>query len=136
MKGWIGILLAVVIYTQTGPVKLAWDHSNPAEVDHFEVRLIRDQTLEERNYGTIYQTITIPRPRSGVWEIKVRAVRKETDGTMTPSVWCSSLNLRVDKDGKVILCGLPCECARLKDGANGAWKIFWKPTTPIIMTVD
>ena len=118
MKKWLAVLLAVVIYVQTNSVKLGWDDPNPpGAVDHFEVVLIRDGTLTEYGpYGTSNTTISVSKPRSGSYEIRVRAVRKELDGSVTPSAWCSSLD---------------SQCARLKDGTPGQFKVQWKPSSPL-----
>ena len=73
--------------------------------------------------GTVLTTETniegfynLPRVPVGSYEIRVRAVRKEPDGSMTPSAWCSSLDP---------------QCARLKDGTPGQFKVQWKPSSPL-----
>ena len=125
-------LCGFTTYTKTGSVNLAWDSvttdldGNSVTIDHYEIKLIRDVTLEQFNYGTSNTTISVPKPKSGKWEILVRAVKKANDGTMIPSDWCSSMNVQIDKDGRIISC-TPCTCAKLQDGTYGSWKVYWKP---------
>lgn len=129
----VGDLLdAQVVYNRTSNATLAWDpvtadsSGQPVEVDHYEVRLIRDGTFEEYRYGTSKTSLSIPRPRSGVYEIRVRAVRRAIDGTMVPGEWCSSLNascskLAVDNKAKPPV---------LAEGP-GEWKVYFKVAAPV-----
>jgi len=114
------LFVLLVIYTIKGNVTIGWDYTQV--VDHFEVKLIREVTKEEHTYATSATRITIPKPRSGKWEVQVKACNKKADGSMECSDACSSLN---------------AVCAMLSDGVtHGDWKIYWKPSSPLIMTVE
>jgi hypothetical protein len=115
------LFVLLVIYTMKGNVTIGWD-AVPYVVDHYEVKLIREVTGEEHTYGTTALRITIPKPRSGKWEVRVRSCVKNPDGSFVYSEECSSLN--------------PA-CAMLSDGVtHGDWKVYWKPSSPLLMTVE
>ena len=133
-----GLANAQVVYTRTNSVTLSWGavvvdvNGNSVVIDHYELKLIRDVSLDEYNYGTSNTSLSIPRPRSGVYEVKVRAVKKASDGMMISGEWCSSLNascskLKVDSQAKPPV---------LVEGP-GAWKVYFKvyaPFGPFIIT--
>lgn len=115
------LVIAVVIYNVTGSATVRWDPGDDSVLSAYEIKLIRDVSLEEFNFGVngTTTTITIPKRKSGKYEVKIRAV-KENNGLK--SDWCSSLD--------------PTR-SLLKDGTPGAWKLFWKPGSilgPIIIT--
>ena len=127
-----GLANAQVVYTRTNSATLSWDavavdvDGNPVVIDHYELKLIRDVSLNEYNYGTSNTSLSILRPRSGVYEVKVRAVKKASDGTMIPGEWCSSLNascsnLSIDSKAKPPV---------LVEGP-GAWKVYFKVYAPV-----
>lgn len=112
-----------VIYPYTGRVNVTfgWDHNKDANFDHYEFEVkrlgINDTVVEIFTYGTLNLTIVILRPRAGTYEARVRAINN-SQGTFIYSDWCSSLN--------------PA-CAKLKTGINGAWKVRWKISAPLII---
>lgn len=120
---WLLICLAVVIYTERAPVTFRWTPGvGGGPVDHFELVLVRDGGGEIYSYGTQSTQITVSKPKSGKYEAKVRAVGYDQNGLPLNSAWCSSLDEN---------------CALLKTGQPGTWKIFWKPSSvigPIIIT--
>lgn len=123
---------AQVIYVATNSVGVAWDavttdtNGNQVIAHHYEVRLIRDLTFDEYNYGTADTLISIPRPRSGVYEVKVRAVKQAQDGSMAPGAWCSSINAS---------CALLTADAKARPPVlvegPGDWKVYFKVAAPI-----
>lgn len=106
---------AVVLYPRSNSVKLAWN-DDQTDIEYYEVILIRDGTgVIYGPYITILKTIEISRPKSGIYEVKVRGIR----GGLY-SGWCSSLG----------------PDAVLTTGAVGQWKVYFKlrgPTGPIII---
>jgi hypothetical protein len=106
---------AVVLYPAGSSVKLAWD-DDQTDIEYYEVILIRDVT------GTIYgpyqvtsKGITIQRPKSGKYEVRVRGYRQGQY-----SEWHSSID----------------DNAMLMTGVRGKWKVYFKlsgPTGPIII---
>jgi hypothetical protein len=117
------ISFIIIYYTQaTNIVKFAWDASVGGIVDHYEVVIIREGTNQEYGpYGTSNTTISIMKPKSGNYEAKVRAAWIDGLGNTQYTTWCSSIDQN---------------CARLKDGTLGQWKIKWKlsaPTGPFII---
>lgn len=106
---------AVVLYPVGSSVKLAWDDEQ-VDIDYYEVVLIRDGTGAQYGPYTVTQKgIEIQRPKSGKYEVRVRAVRSGQY-----SEWHSSLD----------------DNAILKTGVPGKWKVFFKllgPSGPIII---
>lgn len=123
---------AQVIYARTSRVIVAWDavttdtSGNPVTIDHYEVKLIRDGTFEESNYGTSNTSLSIPRPKSGVYEVRVRAAARNQGGMMLYSEWCSSLNVSCAKLGVDGTAKPPV----LVEGP-GAWKVYFKVAAPV-----
>jgi hypothetical protein len=111
---WLIICLAIVVYSTSKPVTIKWD-AGAGVVDHYELVLIRDVSLTEYWYGATSTQITVPKPKSGKYEVRVRAVNF-VQGLPQTSTWCSSLDEN---------------CSQLKNGNKGAWKLFWKPSTPL-----
>ena len=118
------ILGASVAFSQVlydAPAKVAWDPSATPGVDRYMVTMRRDKTNEEWNYGTGNLYLQLPRPKSGVYTLEVRAGKVGDDQVLRWSDPCSSLSLT---------------CAKLKDGTPGIWKIRWKvsaPTGPLVV---
>lgn len=83
---------------------------NPVIIDHYELRLIRDISLEEYTYGTANTYITILKPRSGVFTAQIRAAKKIGEDQYVYSEWCTSL--------------MPC-------AINYPWKVRFKPSAPL-----
>lgn len=115
------ILLAITIpaFSQViynAPATVRWDASESPGVDRYMVTIIRDVTRERWNYGTDGLRLTLPRPKSGVYVVEVRAGRVGSDGVLRWSEPCMSLN--------------PA-CAKLRDGNPGAWKVRWKVSAPL-----
>lgn len=106
-----------VEYYKTTSVTVAWDavttcvDLTPCTVDHYEIVLLRDSG-EISTYGTSNTTITIPKGRSGKFTVKVRAVM--ADGTTGD--YCLSTDAL---------------CSELINGDAGAWKLLFRPSTPI-----
>jgi hypothetical protein len=107
-----GFLFGQVNYVATpGTTQVAWDAVSYT-IDHYEVTLVRD-TGETYTYGTSNTQLVIPRPRSGRFTIKVRAVLADT----TTSDYCLSTD---------------STCSVLSDGTTaGAWKVEFRPIAPI-----
>ena len=100
---------AAILYQAVGTVTLAWD-DNQTGINHYEVVLIRDGTgVTYGPYITTTKTIIVPKPKSGVYEVRVRGVRQGEYST-----WHSSLDNN----------------AMLKTGINGSWKVSFKPSGP------
>lgn len=123
---------AQVIYTRGSSVTVAWDavttdtSGNSVTIDHYKVKLIRDGTFEESNYGTSGTSLSIPRPKSGVYEVKVAAAKKDSSGMMIYSEWCSSMNVSCAKLGVDGTAKPPV----LVEGP-GAWKVYFKVAAPL-----
>ena len=99
-----------IVYTVNGNVTFGWDDTNSPRADSYEVCLIRDVTGEIFTYSTTNSTMAVRPPKSGKYEVTVRAVRGNEK-----SAACSSLDP---------------QCAQLKDGTHGDWKAYWKPAGP------
>jgi hypothetical protein len=106
---------AVVLYPAGQSVTLAWD-DDQTDIEAYEVILIRDVTgVEYGPFITQTKTITIARPKSGKYEVRVRGLRVGQYST-----WHSSID----------------DNAMLKTGVKGKWKVYFKllgPTGPIII---
>lgn len=106
---------ATVLYPATQSVTVGWD-DDQTDIDHYEVVLIRDVSgVEYGPYVTLTKTIVLPRPRSGVYEVRVRGARSsETPLEARYSDYCSSIG----------------DTALLKTGVIGKWKVYFKPFGP------
>jgi len=119
------ICLVIVIYSASGSVNFKWTPgSGGGPAHHFELVLIRDVTLTEYWYATPDNrtNVTVEKPKSGRYELRIRAVNYGPIGQPQKSEWCSSLDE---------------SCSILKDGSPGAWKVMFKPSDipgPIIIT--
>lgn len=106
---------AAVLYPVGSSVRASWNDSQ-VDIESYEVILIRDGTgVVYGPYHTTLKSIEIPRPKAGIYEMRVRGYR---NGMY--SEWCSSLG----------------DDAILKTGVLGKWKAFFKllgPTGPIII---
>ncbi|MBE3137675.1 MAG: hypothetical protein IMZ43_09860 [Thermoplasmata archaeon] len=109
------LVFAAVLYPRGSTVRVAWD-DDQVDIEYYEVILIRDGTGETYGpYQTVLKEIEVKRPRSGIYEVRVRSYK---DGEY--STWCSSI------DGT----------AMLHNMVRGMWKVFFKllgPTGPIII---
>jgi len=107
---------AAVLYPAGQSVTLAWD-DDQTDIESYEIILIRDGT--DVQYGpfiTLTKSITIARPKSGKYEVRVRGLR-----VGQYSDWHSSID----------------DNAMLKTGVKGKWKVYFKllgPSGPIIIT--
>lgn len=100
---------AVVLYPRGNTVKFAWNDYQEG-IEHYEVILIRSITNETYGpYITYQKEIEVVRPRSGIYEMKVRGYR---GGQY--SDWASSLG----------------DDAMLFNGTLGTWKVLFKPLAP------
>jgi hypothetical protein len=114
------LVLAVVVYEINGlTFTAAWDDvvtcvdGNPCTADHYEATLIRDGDGHEYGpYSTSTNFIVLVKPRSGEYQVKVRAIATGHD----PGQWCYSTDI---------------SCAQLKDRTAGGWKALWRPS-PIV----
>lgn len=106
---------AAVLYPVGQSVKLAWD-DDQTDIEYYEVVLIRDGTgITYGPYRVTSKGITVQRPKSGKYEVRVRGFRQGQYST-----WHSSLD----------------DNAMLKTGVKGKWKVYFKllgPTGPIII---
>ena len=94
-----------------GTTKVAWDAVSYS-LDHYEMTLIRDSG-QTYVYTTTETQMVIPRPRSGKFTVRVRAV--QADGTASP--YCYSTD---------------SSCSQLIDGStSGAWKVSFRPSSVI-----
>jgi hypothetical protein len=106
----IYLLMLFVTYTINGPVTIEWDdQANPPSTS-FKVLFIREGTGEEFLFTTTTSSITARPPKSGKYEVRVYAERAGMESDP-----CSSLD---------------ATCAKLTDGTNGDWKVYWKPAGP------
>lgn len=111
-----GSVIAQTIVDRTTSATFSWSPvlidtaGNSVTIDHYELCLVRDVTLEEYTYGTQSTSITILKPRSGVFTAKIRAAKKIAEDQYLYSEWCTSLT--------------PC-------AINYPWKVRFKPLTPI-----
>ena len=114
------LLLPISSYSQTivdrrTNATFSWDavtvdiNGNPVIIDHYELKLIRDVTLTEYNYATLNTQITVPKPKSGIYVVKVRAAKLTGPDTYVYSDWC----------GSITLCAYP-----------SPWKVRFKPSAP------
>ena len=111
MKTWVAIaFLILTIYTAKNTVTLGWDQDGIG-VDHYEVQLIRDVSGTVYAYGTLATTITILKPKSGVFTAQVRACGDPP--CSKSSDWCPSTSE---------------SCAQ-----PGPFKIQFKPSAPVFM---
>jgi len=115
---------AAVIYPVGQSVTLAWDDEQ-TDIDHYEVVLIRNVSgVEYGPYVTTTKTIVIPKPKSGIYEVRVRGARNdETPLEFRYSDYCSSVG----------------DTALLKTGVVGKWKVYFKllgPSGPIIISQE
>jgi hypothetical protein len=109
------LLMLFITYTINGNVTLAWEDINPPPAISYEVAFIRQNAVgqptgETYTYATTSKTISVKPPKSGTYEVQVKCV----NGSQKSSA-CSSLDP---------------SCAQLKDGTQGSWKVYWKPSGP------
>lgn len=113
-------IFIITTYVQSGSVKIGWNVKSDAT--QYEVVLIREVSLTEYWYGTTGNLITVPKPKSGKYEVRVRPVYFRPDGSRQNGDWCSSLEE---------------SCSLIKTGTPGGWKLYWKPGSilgPVIIT--
>jgi hypothetical protein len=100
---------AAVLYTAGTSVTLAWD-DDQTDIEQYEVILIRDKTgVQYGPYVTATKVLVVNRPKSGIYEVRVRSLR---GGAY--SDWHSSID----------------DFAMLKTGVRGKWKVFFKLLGP------
>lgn len=92
-------------------VKLSWTAGQ--RVDYYEVQLV----LLDKNANLPIQTttttdITLPRPRSGFFKVRVRSCNSHSK-----SAWVESVDINNSKVG----------------GQNMAWMIYWKLPSPVVI---
>lgn len=106
------IFFLLTVYTVGQTFTVAWDDPNVPTVDNYVVTLVRQGTGEQYVYGTAQRQMTILVPKSGKYEVKVKAIKN----TSTPpaSADCSSLDPN---------------CAMLKTGIKGDWVAYKKPAS-------
>jgi len=106
---------AAVLYPAGQSVKLVWDDAQ-TDIESYEIILIRDGTgVQYGPFVTSTKSITIVRPKSGKYEVRVRGLRSGQY-----SDWHSSID----------------DNAMLKTGVKGKWKVYFKllgPSGPIII---
>ena len=106
---------ATVLYVASKTVKLGWD-DDQTDIASYELVLIRDKTgVQYGPYVTTTKTIEITRPKSGIYEVRVRGLRAGQYSLSHSSI-----------DDNAIL----------KTGVKGKWKVFFKltgPTGPLII---
>jgi hypothetical protein len=106
-----------VEYYKTTSVTVLWDavttdtNGSPCTIDHYEIILLRDSGTTS-TYGTSNTTIIIPKPRSGKFTVKVRAVLAGGNS----GAYCLSTD---------------ASCSKLTDGTPGGWKVLFRPSAPI-----
>ena len=111
LRDFIKILLFLLtVYTVQQTFTVAWDDPNVPMADSYVVTLVRQGTGETFNYGTSARQLTILVPKSGKYEVKVKAVRNTSNPP--ESIACSSLDPT---------------CAMLKTGIKGDWVAYRKP---------
>jgi hypothetical protein len=107
-------------YQSPSKVTIYWTQDDPLEITYYEVQLMRND-INNTIYAkgtTSEQQLQIVKPKSGKYIVMVRAV-KVIDSVPTYSDWALSTD----------------DTALLKDGTLGKWKIYWKPSTPMIMII-
>jgi hypothetical protein len=103
------LLALLMVYTVGQTFTVAWDDPNVPAADSYVVMLVRQGTGETFTYGTSQKQMTILVPKSGKYEVRIKAVRNQLESTS-----CSSLN--------------PA-CGMLKTGINGDWVAYKKPAS-------
>jgi hypothetical protein len=101
------LFLLLTVYTVQQNVTVAWDDPNVPAANSYVVTLVRQGTGETFNYGTTQRQLTVTIPKSGKYEVKIKAIRDQKE-----SGYCSSLD--------------PA-CAKLKNGSPGDWVLYRKP---------